>query len=90
MTNFTHRIVDSGKKTFCSATTTGVPGNVFEFYDDGTHDEFTVLYLDFAKTFDTIPHELQLKKIQLFGIGKKRLNRIAPHFSSRFQFVKID
>ena len=36
---------------------------LFDLYDDDTHDELTVLYLDFVRALDTVPLELLLKKI---------------------------
>ena len=54
------------------------------------HDELTVLYLDFAKAFDTVPDELLLRKTQPFGIGGSLLKLFASYISNRVQFVKID
>ena len=36
-----------------------------------SHKQVDVLFLDFAKTFDTVPHQRLLKKLQYYGINDR-------------------
>ena len=63
---------------------------LYELNDNEKQKELTVLYLDFAKTFDTVPHELLLRKVALFGVGGNLLKLIASYLTDRVQFVKIN
>ena len=49
-----------------------------------------MLSLDFAKAFDTVPHELLLRKVALFGVGGNLLKLIASYLTDRVQFVKMN
>ena len=42
--------------------------NDFSKFSD-SNDPFDVIYLDFAKAFDTVPHERLLRKMSAYGIG---------------------
>ena len=44
-----------------------------------------MLYLDFSKAFDTVPHELLLS-----GVGGNLLKLIASYLTDPVQFVKIN
>ena len=50
----------------------------------------TVLYLAFAKAFNTVPPELLLRKFAFFGVGGNLLKLIAFYLTDRVQFVKIN
>jgi ribonuclease P/MRP protein subunit RPP40 len=41
--------------------------SIFEAVDSGK--DCDVVYLDFSKAFDTVPHERLLKKVEAHGIG---------------------
>ena len=43
--------------------------NVTKFLDQG--DPLDVIYLDFAKAFDEVPHKRLVKKLEAHGIGGK-------------------
>ena len=49
-----------------------------------------VLYLDFQKAFDSVPHDILLQKIVMLGIGGNVLNIIASYLSKRKQYVKLN
>ena len=51
--------------------------------------ELYVLYLDFRKAFDSVPHQKLIQKIQKFGIGGNFLKIIASYLTGRKQYVKI-
>ena len=47
------------------------------------NEELLVLYLDFKKTFDSVPHDILLPKIEMLGIGGNFLKIIASYLSKR-------
>ena len=48
-----------------------------------------VLYLDFKKAFDRVPHDILRQKIEMLGIGGNFLKFIASYLSKRKQYVKL-
>ena len=48
------------------------------------------IYFDFAKAFDTVPHQRLLKKIQCYGIGGDILRWIEAFLKERHQVVKVN
>ena len=50
---------------------------------------FDIVYLDFAKAFDTVPHQRLIKKLSSYGIGGNVLARITDFLSGRRQRVSI-
>ena len=56
--------------------------------DTGT--AIDVIYLDFAKAFDKIPHERLLYKLDKYGIRGKLLLWIRSWLNNRFQRVCLD
>ena len=50
-----------------------------------------IVYLDFKKVFDSVPHTRLLKKLQAYGIGGKLYNWLCNYFTHRKQrFVLND
>ena len=65
-------------------------GKLYEQNDNEMQKELTVLHMDFAKAFDTVPHELLLRKVALFGVAGNLLKLIASYPTDRVQFVMIN
>ena len=49
-----------------------------------------VIYLDYAKAFDTVPHERLLRQISSFGIKGKALHWIRSFLTGRHQQVRVN
>ena len=49
-----------------------------------------VIYFDFAKAFDTVPHKRLLKKLEAYGIRGQVLKWIEAFISNRYQLVKVN
>lgn len=63
---------------------------VYEQNDEQHTQQLAVLYLDFAKAFDTVPHGKLLSKVASYGIGGKLLSIIASYLTDRKQIVKLN
>jgi len=66
--------------------------NLLEFLDKVTRSVDTgnnidIIYLDFAKAFDKVPHNRLIKKLEAHGIGGKILTWIADWLQGRMQRV---
>ena len=57
-------------------------------YNSGA--ETDVLYLDFAKAFDKVDHNLLIAKLQIYGIQGKLLDWIRSFLRDRSQIVTVD
>ena len=44
---------------------------------------FDIVYLDFAKAFDTVPHKRLLLKLAKYGLDKKTVDWIQAFLSNR-------
>ena len=51
---------------------------------------FSCVYLDFAKAFDTVPHDLLIKKLPSFGFDRNITMLLASYLSDRSQCVRSD
>ena len=49
-----------------------------------------VIYFDFAKAFDSVPHRRLLKKLDAYGIKGEELQWIKSFLSDRYQCVKVN
>ena len=49
-----------------------------------------VIYFDFAKAFDTVPHKRLLKKLQCYGVNGNILKWIEAFLTDRYQMVKVN
>lgn len=69
--------------------------NLLEFFDDITKildegDPVDVIYLDFQKAFDKVPHQSLCQKLASHGLGGQLLNCIQEWLSDRKQRVVIN
>eukprot|EP00111_Clytia_hemisphaerica_P003886 TCONS_00011152-protein len=49
-----------------------------------------VIYFDFVKAFDTVPHRRLLKKLNAYGVRGSELNWIQSFLIDRYQYVKVN
>ena len=57
---------------------------------DGTWVPVDVVYLDFKKAFDSVPHERLLGKLKAYGIGGKLHAWISDFLKGRRQRVNVE
>ena len=62
---------------------------VYRNFDTISSDDISILYLDFAKAFDKVPHHLLIKKLESFDVGGNILLPLHSYLEDRKQFVKI-
>ena len=62
----------------------------YELIDNG--NDLDVLYLDFAKAFDSVPHNRLIHKLECYGIGLqgKVLQWIKSFISGRKQCISVN
>ena len=56
---------------------------------DQSHSSCAI-FLDLAKAFDTVSHDILLKKLEVYGIRGNCLNFFESYLKDRYQFVKLD
>ena len=69
--------------------------NLLEFFEEVTKildkgEAVDLVYLDFAKTFDKVPHHRLFKKLEAHGLGGNVLNWIREWLNNRRQKVSIE
>ena len=62
---------------------------LYECKDLESVNELSVLYLDFAKAFDTVPHSVLVSKLSSLGSGGNILGLLKSYLSQRKQYVQI-
>ena len=72
----------------CETRLVNVIGDCSKCLDKGLHVDTFVL--DFAKAFDTVPHELLKLKLHQYGVSKQVLNWISGFLSNRTQSVVVN
>ena len=61
---------------------------ITKWLDDGSPVD--VIYLDFQKAFDKVPHQRLILKLKSHGMGNSIINWIEQWLSDRRQMVVID
>ena len=62
--------------------------DISEAIDDGK--EVDVIYLDFCKDFDKVPHRRLLKQMQQYGIKGNVLNSVNEFLADRQQRITVN
>ena len=47
------------------------------------------MFIDLAKTFDTVDHKKLLRKIEIYGIGRTTLKWFKNYLTNRKQYIQI-
>ena len=63
---------------------------VYELYDDKNVQTLSVLYLEFSKAFDKVPHSILIAKLRNIGLGIQIQDIIQDYLTDRMHFVKIN
>ena len=63
---------------------------VYKKFDNEAIEDLSILYLDFAKAFDTLPHNILIQKLYNIGVGGKLIQLISSYLTNRKQNVKIN
>ena len=62
----------------------------FFFLSINQNEALLAIFLDFSKAFDTVDHEILLKKLEYYGFRGNFLNWVRSFLSNRTQFVEIN
>ena len=54
---------------------------VYAFYDDKNVQTLSVLYLDFSKAFDKVPHSILIAKLRNIGLGIQKQDIIQDYLT---------
>ena len=63
---------------------------VYKKFDNEAIKDLSILYIDFAKALDTVPHNILIQKLYNIGVGGKLIQLISSFLTNRKQYVKIN
>ena len=72
-----------GKNQSTTNTTAKFLNTVYEAINNNEYSIAT--YIDFSKAFDTVPHDILLKKLKIYGITGKNLKWVKSYLTKRKQ-----
>ena len=75
------------KKRSCVTQLLQVMEDITMYMDN--RNPVDIIYLDFRKAFDTVPHERLLRKLEAYGINGYVISWIREFLSDRIQAVKV-
>ena len=90
---YKHNLINQSQHGFtkgksCLTNLLSFYSKVYEAADNG--DSYDILYLDFSKAFDKVPHQRLLRKVKAHGIDGKVLDWVRSWLSDRRQRVVIN
>ena len=88
-----HKLINESQHGFtkgrsCLTNLLSFYSKVYEAADNG--DNYDILYLDFSKAFDKVPHQRLLRKVRAHGIDGKILEWIRSWLADRQQRVVLN
>ena len=63
---------------------------MYKKFDNEASKDLSILYLDIAKAFDTVPHDILTQKLYNIGVGGKLIQLISSYLTNGKQYVKIN
>lgn len=88
-----NNIINKRQFGFCRGSNTLAAVSEFINYVKQSLDEkffVSCIFVDFRKAFDSVEHNLMIKKLQNIGINGKDLQLFESFLKNRYQFVKIN
>ena len=59
--------------------------NIFDSFNERKH---TIgIFVDLAKAFDTVDHDILIKKLQLYGVQENYLNWLKSYLTNKKQYI---
>jgi sarcosine oxidase/L-pipecolate oxidase len=75
-------------KSSCITQLLSVLHNIGQNRDNNTQSD--VLYLDFAKAFDSVDHQILVEKLKCYGVAGRLVDWLTDYLNGRTQRVVID
>ena len=64
---------------------------VDQIYESFERNEYTIgVFIDLSKAFDTVDHNILLKKLEIYGISDTHLQWFRNYLSNRKQYIQFD
>ena len=76
------------KHRSCVTQLLEVMNDLTNFHENS--DSIDIIYMDFAKAFDSVPHKRLINKLKSYGIEGNILNWISDFLNNRSQTVKVN